>query len=159
MGLQLSLNEQSIQLDPLNRGISMRRLIASRQTDLVQPSTGVRRMTIDHRIATALEKVSQVGFFRLARRDWHRLASEIGLSYSRFHHLFREQMGIPPGHFIKCVRLRQAKWLLEKRSIPIKEVMFSVGFADASHFCRDFKVLTGLSPTSYREQQRRRRSN
>lgn len=89
----------------------------------------------------------------MAREDWEHMASEVCLSYSRFHHLFKEQIGIPPGHFAKRARLWEAKRLLDERFVPIKEVMLSVGFVDASHFCRDFKALTGLSPNNYRSRQ------
>ena len=113
-----------------------------------------KQKTTDPRIESALQRLSYRELSKLSSKNWKQLASEIGLSYSRFHHLFKDIMGVPPGHFIKRTRLCEAKRLLDQSRMPIKEVMFSVGFADASHFCRDFKTLTGLSPTNYRNQRR-----
>lgn len=110
----------------------------------------------DKRIRTAVTRLEQTGFITLAGKDLEQLASEIGMSYSRFHHLFREQMGLPPRHYIKRARLSEAKRLFDQRFVPVKEVMLTVGFTDASHFSRDFKALTGLSPKRYRNQHWRR---
>ena len=128
--------------------------MASYPIGLAQPGPIQKQKTTDPRIESALEKLSYRELSKLSLKNWKQLASEIGLSYSRFHHLFKEKMGVPPGHFIKRARLCEAKRLLDQSRIPIKEVMFSVGFVDASHFCRDFKTLTGLSPTNYRKQRR-----
>src|SRR6266404_7926513 len=114
----------------------------------------VNLKTRDSRIESALEKLSHEDLATLASKNWkQQLASESGLSYSRFHHLFKESVGLSPGHFIKHERLCEAKRLLVETQIPVKEIMFSVGFGDASHFCRDFKALTGFSPTNYRDRR------
>ena len=131
--------------------------MARSRLDLIHRSSeGIQKST-DSRIGSTLEKLAQIDLFTLARKDWKQLASESGLSYSRFHHIFKENVGVPPGHYIKLARLLKAKQLLDHRFVPIKEVMFSVGFTDASHFCRDFKALVGLSPRRYRDQQSKKK--
>jgi len=107
----------------------------------------------DARIESALQKLTCGDLSTLVARNWkQQLASELGLSYSRFQHLFKQRIGLPPGHYIKLARLQEAKRLLDKTAIPIKHVMFLVGLEDASHFSRDFKALTGFSPMNYRKR-------
>jgi transcriptional regulator GlxA family with amidase domain len=114
------------------------------------------QVSTDDRIEGVLEKLKWHGFATLAREDLGHLAREMGLSYSRFHHLFKKHMGIAPAHYVKRARLQEAKRLLEESAVPVKQIMLSVGFVDPSHFSRDFKQFTGLSPSSYRESATRR---
>ena|ERR1700687_1909318 len=74
----------------------------------------------------------------------------INLSPSRFSHLFKAHRGISPMRYVKLVRLQRASELLHTTCMNIKEVMFQVGLADASHFVRDFRRLYGLTPGHHR---------
>jgi transcriptional regulator GlxA family with amidase domain len=78
------------------------------------------------------------------------LASDVGLSVSRLHHLFKSEIGISPITYLKLIRMQEAKRLLETTTMNIKEIMCKVGVHDASHFVRDFKKLYRQSPTQYR---------
>jgi AraC family transcriptional regulator, arabinose operon regulatory protein len=82
------------------------------------------------------------------------LAQGVNLSPSRLAHLFAEDTGISPGRFLRTLRLRRARVLVEQTSMSIKEVMASVGFNDLSHFVRDFAREHGHSPRRCRERAR-----
>jgi AraC family transcriptional regulator, exoenzyme S synthesis regulatory protein ExsA len=79
------------------------------------------------------------------------LAEIVNLSKSQFEELFRLEMQIPPLQFLKNLRFEKAKILLETTFLTIKEIGFSVGINDQSHFVRDFKKKYGLTPTEYRK--------
>jgi transcriptional regulator GlxA family with amidase domain len=114
-----------------------------------------QRQPADRRIESALQEVSKAEGVAWQRTDWERMAVQRGLSYSRFEHLFRQRTGLSPRHFVKQSCLFEARRLLEQSPASIKEIMISVGFADASHFCRDFKALTGVCPRKYRSDHKR----
>jgi AraC family transcriptional activator of mtrCDE len=80
------------------------------------------------------------------------LAHSFNLSESRLRHLFKKEMGISPVQYLKAQRMQQAKELLEKTYLSVKEVMLRVGISDQSHFVKDFKKMYGLSPAQYRRQ-------
>ena len=46
--------------------------------------------------------------------------------------------------------MERAKYLLETGFLSIKEITYSVGLSDESHFVRDFKKAYGIAPTNYR---------
>jgi AraC-like DNA-binding protein len=79
------------------------------------------------------------------------LAAMVNLSPSRLHQLFKEETGVPPARYLRRLRMRRAKELLESTHLSVKQVMAVVGLTDESHFVRDFKKSYGLTPARYRE--------
>jgi AraC family transcriptional regulator, arabinose operon regulatory protein len=75
------------------------------------------------------------------------LAGRVNLSTSRFRHLFAAQTGLPPSQYLRRMRLRRARLLLERSFLSVKEVMALVGYNDPSHFSRDFKQFHGVLPS------------
>jgi AraC family transcriptional activator of mtrCDE len=87
------------------------------------------------------------------QNDWttEELAKEINLCKSQFVQLFQKEIGISPIKYIRQLRFEKAKELLETTFLSVKEISFSVGFNDQSHFVRDFKKKYGLTPTEFRK--------
>jgi AraC-like DNA-binding protein len=79
-----------------------------------------------------------------------RLAREAGLSPSHFAHLFRQHVGISPAQYLRDRRMALALTLLDRTSLPVKEVMLHVGCNDPSHFARNFKRFHGFCPRERR---------
>jgi len=102
---------------------------------------------MDHRIRSAIERID-----RRFERRWTvaQMAAGVNLSVSRFSHLFRTQVGIPPSRYLKRVRMAAARRLLETSFLSVKEVMARVGFNDVSHFVRDFRHHYGVPPGQVR---------
>lgn len=82
------------------------------------------------------------------------MARVVGLSPSRLRHLFKTQTGTTPTQFLKNLRMRKAKGLLETTRLSVKEVMAHVGVNDPSNFTRDFKRAYGLTPIQIRNRPR-----
>jgi AraC family transcriptional regulator of arabinose operon len=78
------------------------------------------------------------------------LAGRVNLSSSRFRHLFTAQAGLPPSQYLRRMRLRRARLLLERSFLSVKEVMALVGYNDPSHFSRDFKEFHAALPSTVR---------
>ncbi len=78
--------------------------------------------------------------------------------FSRFHfiRLFKMAYGKTPHQYLTSVRIEQAKLLLQT-GIPIADVCFAVGFDSISSFTGLFKRITSTTPSSYREQQLKRK--
>lgn len=81
-----------------------------------------------------------------------KLAAAVNLSPSRLHQLFKEETGLPPARYLRQLRMRRAKELLETTNLSVKQVMAGVGVSDESHFVRDFRKSCGLTPARYRER-------
>ena len=79
------------------------------------------------------------------------IAQSVNLSYSRLRHVFNSEFGTSPMHYLKLLRMQEAKVLLETTFLSIKEIVVKVGLKDESHFVRDFKKTNGCTPAQYRQ--------
>ena len=121
-----------------------------------QPTTGLlseRKSAKDPRIQRALDLLQEN---RVPQSD--NVAMALNLSSSRFRHLFKEELGISPHHYLTSVRLRRARELLKNSFLRVKEIAALVGVNDVSHFVRDYKMLFGETPTQTRIRAYRARS-
>jgi transcriptional regulator GlxA family with amidase domain len=82
------------------------------------------------------------------------LASQAGLSVGRFAHLFKQETGVSPAHYLKTIRLECARDLLESASLSIKEIAACVGINQGG-LSREFRLAFGLAPRRYRSQAQR----
>ena len=107
----------------------------------------MKASVIDSRVTWAVAEMQSrmAQPFRMAE-----MAAAANLSPSRFRHLFTTQTGLPPSQFLRRMRLRRARLLLERSFLSVKEVMALVGYNDPSHFSRDFKQFHGVLPSSVR---------
>ncbi|WBQ07449.1 helix-turn-helix domain-containing protein [Kribbella sp. CA-293567] len=80
------------------------------------------------------------------------LARTSNLSVSRFAHLFRQQVGVPPQQFVERRRLDAAARLLELTTRPVAAIAADAGFTNPLYFSTRFRAHTGHSPTQYRRQ-------
>ncbi|KOG41801.1 AraC family transcriptional regulator [Streptomyces resistomycificus] len=78
------------------------------------------------------------------------LAAGVGLSPSRFAHLFTEQLGRSPMRALREARLHHAARLLESTDLPVERVAAASGFVSPFHFNRVFRERYGLPPGAYR---------
>lgn len=78
------------------------------------------------------------------------IASHVNLSFWHLSRLFKSEVGMPPGQYLKSLRLNKAKELLETTFLNVKEIKCKVGVKDESHFARNFKKAFGKAPAQYR---------
>lgn len=74
------------------------------------------------------------------------LAREAGLSRSQIHRKLRKITGQSTSRFIRHIRLKQAKKLLENRVGNVSEVAYRVGFSNTSYFSKCFHEQYGIPP-------------
>lgn len=82
------------------------------------------------------------------------LASLSGYSLSRFKTRFREETGQTPALYISALRVERAKLELENTDQSITDIAYNLGWSSGNYFCTVFKKLTGVSPLTYRRQNR-----
>jgi AraC-like DNA-binding protein len=81
------------------------------------------------------------------------LAQEAGLSPFHLARVFRQAVGLPPHAYQTQLRLAHARTLLAQ-GFEVGSVAHATGFADQSHFTRQFKRYFLATPGSYRKTAR-----
>jgi len=82
------------------------------------------------------------------------LAQLAGMSESHFSRQFKAAIGTSPIDWLRRERINQAKRRLIESDDAIKEIARQVGYTDQFFFSKDFKRMTKLTPTQFREQER-----
>lgn len=80
------------------------------------------------------------------------LANYARMSSCHFSRYFKKNMGKSPMKYVNELRISKSKKLLKIKSLRITEIAFLVGFNDLNRFIRNFKNLTGVTPTAYRKK-------
>lgn len=80
------------------------------------------------------------------------LSALCGISEVYFRKLFFARFGVSPKEYIISLRMGYAKQLLEAAELSVGEVAMLCGYAEASHFSREFSAREGCSPSEYRRR-------
>ena len=102
---------------------------------------------VDFRIRKALDFIKHAP---VANPSVALVATQVGLSRSRFFEQFRRCMGVTPQHYIDWVRMSQAIRLLGASDKPLADIAAELGFEEHSHFTRFFAQHMGVPPSEFR---------
>ncbi len=83
------------------------------------------------------------------------LAKIAGLSVRAFERQFRAHYRLSPHQYLMRHRVRMASHALVHSDTPIAAIATDHGFADQSHFTREFRQFVGDTPANYRRRYRR----
>lgn len=82
-----------------------------------------------------------------------RLIDHIGYSRPMFFDLFKRQINMTPGEFLRNYRIKKAKEMLSRTDMPALDIGKACGLGAPAHFSRLFKKMTGLTPLAYRQRK------
>lgn len=80
------------------------------------------------------------------------LANLVCLSISQFERKFKSTFGVAPLKYVSMVRIQAACQALAGGDTRISRISSEYGFYDLSHFNRQFRAQTGMSPSAYRKK-------
>ena len=81
------------------------------------------------------------------------LTDKYRINPRKLQRLFEVEVGLSAKHFAKIVRFNHAKNIIQRDvDINLARVAYSCGYADQSHFIKNFKALYGITPTQFREK-------
>ncbi|CAD0004753.1 AraC family transcriptional regulator [Flavobacterium chungangense] len=79
------------------------------------------------------------------------LASEVGMSESKFKRLFKQIFGDSLFSYYQKFRMKEASRLLKENKMTVSEVGFKMGFSNLSHFAKAFEEHIGIKPKSFQK--------
>jgi len=102
-----------------------------------------------HWLARVLDKLHAECCARLTLDDLSAAAGVHPVHLSRVFRRFQRE-GI--GEYTRRLRIRASCRYLLDRELPLTEISLLTGFADQSHFTREFRRITGMAPHAFRSQ-------
>ncbi|WP_368252002.1 helix-turn-helix domain-containing protein [Enterococcus sp. 2201sp1_2201st1_B8_2201SCRN_220225] len=82
------------------------------------------------------------------------VADGLSISESTMLKVFKKVFFHSPKQYLDELRFNEAKFLLHQPKLAVGEIAEVIGYQNASHFSRQFKRWSGLSPNEYREMNR-----
>lgn len=95
-----------------------------------------------------LEKVMQAIETHIGDPDFNmdKFGQEVSLSRMQLHRKLKALTGESPGEFLRTMRLKRAKQLLESRAGNVSEIAYEVGFNNLSYFSKCYREQFGIAP-------------
>lgn len=81
------------------------------------------------------------------------IASRHNITTRYLHKLIYQHTGLSPKSFNKINRFQLSLALLAKKDQSLTSVAYDCGYFDQSHFIRDFRSFTGITPSEYLENK------
>lgn len=78
------------------------------------------------------------------------IAADAGIGYETFRKTFKAATGESPGRYRKRQRLAQAAMMLQRADLSLEMIAAALGFCDAFHLSKAFKLEYGQAPAVYR---------
>jgi AraC-like DNA-binding protein len=82
-----------------------------------------------------------------------RLLAELGVSERQLERRFVAAVGVSPKKYLRVRRFNEALRLMKSRRYStLASIAYALSFADQSHFIRDLKEFSRVTPTSLSER-------
>ena len=79
------------------------------------------------------------------------LAESCQMSQTQAYRKIKAITNKTPSQFIRFIRLKKGKTLLENSNLTISEIAYEIGFTDPNYFSRTFQQEFGVSPRDFRK--------
>ncbi|MCZ8196307.1 MAG: helix-turn-helix transcriptional regulator [Flavobacterium sp.] len=86
------------------------------------------------------------------------LADKLNHNYTYLANLFSEVQGITIEHFIISHKIERIKELIIYGELNITEIAWKMGYSSVAHLSSQFKKVTGLSPSHFKQLKDKRRN-
>lgn len=83
------------------------------------------------------------------------VSNYLSMNYSLFSYSFKQYTGTSFVNYLKEIRIREAKKLLEDTDLKVQEISARVGYENEKHFMKTFRGQCGVSPSEYRRNMRK----
>ena len=87
------------------------------------------------------------------------ISEKIKYDYTYLSNIFSEMKGITIQQFIISHRIEKVKELLQYNELNLTEISYKLHYSSVAHLSNQFKKVTGLSPSFYKQLNMGRNSN
>ncbi|MDL2301914.1 AraC family transcriptional regulator [Lachnospiraceae bacterium OttesenSCG-928-D06] len=79
------------------------------------------------------------------------VSNYVSMNYSLFSIAFKQYTQVNFVNYLKSIRIKEAKKLLETTDMKVLDISRGVGYENEKHFMKLFKEICGVSPSEYRK--------
>jgi AraC-like DNA-binding protein len=87
------------------------------------------------------------------------ISEKLGYDYTYLANTFSEVKGITIQHFIIVNKIEKVKELLLYDELNLTEISYKLNYSSVAHLSNQFKKITGLSPSFYKQLKIKRKNN
>lgn len=121
-------------------------LLSQIMDDTLSAHSWKRRVSIEYNIKRLNAAINKI--YTAPQTSVMELSTVTCLSKKQFERSFRSFVGINPKEYIRIVRFQKALKFMQSpiNASNFAQIAFASGYADQSHFIREFKVFCGYTP-------------
>jgi len=87
------------------------------------------------------------------------ISEKLGYDYTYLANTFSEVKGITIQHFIIVNKIEKVKELLLYDELNLTEISYKLNYSSVAHLSNQFKKITGLTPSFYKQLKQKRMEN
>lgn len=87
------------------------------------------------------------------------ISEKLGYDYTYLANIFSEVKGITIQQFIIINKIEKVKELILYDELNLTEISYRMGYSSVAHLSNQFKKVTGLAPSVFKQMGRKRKSN
>ncbi len=87
------------------------------------------------------------------------ISEKLGYDYTYLSNVFSEVKGITIQQYIIINKIERVKELLLYDELNLTEISYKLHYSSVAHLSNQFKKITGLSPSFYKQLKQKRKSN
>jgi AraC-like DNA-binding protein len=87
------------------------------------------------------------------------ISEKLNYDYTYLSNIFSEVKGITIQQFIIIHKIERVKELLLYDELNLTEISYKLHYSSVSHLSKQFKKITGLSPSFYKQLKQKRKGN
>lgn len=121
---------------------------------------------IDNRKATIIEKIKTLLIERVNDKQQDEqenisllLTRKLNYEYNYLSNLFSEVEGTTIEKYFISLKIEKVKELLMYDELSLSEIAYALGYSSVAHLSSQFKKVTGLTPSFYKEMKEHKRRN
>ena len=112
------------------------------------PQQNIEITSVDEKLLTNITKIIED---HIADSDLNvnAICQLSGISNKQMYRKIKQLTGLSPVEYIKNIRMKKAAILLKQKKFTISEVMYMVGYSNASYFSKCFQSIFKKTPKQY----------
>ena len=135
---------------PDDKATSIRNQLKEKGFELIDDK---KSLLLERTKSLVIDEIHHHDHFELKINWSHFLADKLEVEYAYLSALFSSVNGITLEQYIIKQKIEKVKEYLFYDELSVKEIAFKLGYSSVAHLSTQFKKITGLTPTEFKESR------